>query len=150
MLTVTQIAKELNIPNSTVAYRIKLFDDYISSTGTGRSKRYEENTIEILRTIDSHITNSVPIDDIKKILDSEYAIPHNQSELQNVPQNQFLHSDKVNYNINIETSEIKQILSDSNSGLKEVIRLLQLQNELLKQQQVTTQQQRHKWWKFWK
>ena len=50
-MTIAEIAKELNIPESTARYYRDGFIDYIPSVGEGRKKRYRPETIEVLRFI---------------------------------------------------------------------------------------------------
>ena len=51
LLTVAEIAKELQIPESTVRYYRDRFLDYIPYVGEGRAKRYRLETLDVLRFI---------------------------------------------------------------------------------------------------
>lgn len=51
LLTISQIAKELNMPESTARYYRDRFIDYIPFVGKGRGKKYRPETVEILRFI---------------------------------------------------------------------------------------------------
>lgn len=51
LMTIAEVAKELNIPESTARYYRDSFIDYIPSVGEGRKKRYRSETVEVLRFI---------------------------------------------------------------------------------------------------
>jgi DNA-binding transcriptional MerR regulator len=51
LMTIAEIAKELNIPESTARYYRDSFINYIPSVGEGRKKRYRPETAEVLRFI---------------------------------------------------------------------------------------------------
>ncbi|MBZ5753754.1 DUF3967 domain-containing protein [Metabacillus rhizolycopersici] len=51
LMTIAEVAKELNIPESTARYYRDSFTDYIPSVGEGRKKRYRSETVEVLRFI---------------------------------------------------------------------------------------------------
>jgi DNA-binding transcriptional MerR regulator len=51
LMTIAEVAKELNIPESTARYYRDNFIDYIPSVGEGRKKRYRSETVEVLRFI---------------------------------------------------------------------------------------------------
>lgn len=50
-MTMAEVAKELDIPESTARYYRDSFIDYIPSVGEGRKKRYRPETKEVLRFI---------------------------------------------------------------------------------------------------
>ncbi|MEK5066964.1 MerR family transcriptional regulator [Cytobacillus sp. FSL R5-0596] len=50
-MTIAEIAKELDIPESTARYYRDSFIDYVPSVGEGRKKRYRPETVEVLRFI---------------------------------------------------------------------------------------------------
>ncbi|MDM5292335.1 MerR family transcriptional regulator [Peribacillus simplex] len=47
LLTMAQIAKKLNLAESTARFYRNRFEDYIPSVGEGRKKRYRPETIEV-------------------------------------------------------------------------------------------------------
>ncbi len=51
LMTIAEVAKELNIPESTARYYRDNFIDFIPSVGEGRKKRYRPETVEVLRFI---------------------------------------------------------------------------------------------------
>lgn len=50
-LTIAQIAKQLELPESTVRYYRDHFSDYIPVIGEGRLRRYPAEAVEVFRTI---------------------------------------------------------------------------------------------------
>lgn len=50
-MTMAEVAKELDIPESTARYYRDHFIDYIPFVGEGRKKRYRPETVEVLRFI---------------------------------------------------------------------------------------------------
>lgn len=53
LLTLRQLADELDLPESTVRYYRDAFLDHIPSVGTGRRRRYPKEAVQVLRTIAS-------------------------------------------------------------------------------------------------
>jgi DNA-binding transcriptional MerR regulator len=51
LMTIAEVAKELDIPESTARYYRDSFIDYIPFVGEGRKKRYRSETVEVLRFI---------------------------------------------------------------------------------------------------
>lgn len=51
LLTMAQIAKQLELAESTARFYRDRFENYIPSVGEGRKKRYKPETIEVLRFI---------------------------------------------------------------------------------------------------
>src|SRR5437899_2019466 len=51
LLTLRQLALELNLPESTVRYYRNAFLDHIPSVGTGRRRRYPREAVQVLRSI---------------------------------------------------------------------------------------------------
>lgn len=51
LLTLTAIAKQLNISESTVRYYARKFAKVLPSVGEGRQKRYRPEAVEVLQTI---------------------------------------------------------------------------------------------------
>ncbi len=50
-LTLAEIARQLNLPESTARYYKNKFSAYIPSYGSGRKKRYSAEAVEVLRLI---------------------------------------------------------------------------------------------------
>ncbi|MBI2571757.1 MAG: MerR family transcriptional regulator [Candidatus Schekmanbacteria bacterium] len=50
-LTISEIARRLNLPPSTASYYAKRFAEFIPSSGDGRRKRYGGEAVDVLQTI---------------------------------------------------------------------------------------------------
>nr|WP_232306039.1 MerR family transcriptional regulator [Pontibacillus litoralis] len=50
-MTIADVAKELNIPESTARYYRDNFMDFIPFVGEGRKRRYQPETVDVLRFI---------------------------------------------------------------------------------------------------
>lgn len=65
LLTMAQIAKQLNLAESTARFYRDRFEDFIPSIGEGRKKRYKPETIEVLRFIAEGYNRNLTAMDIK-------------------------------------------------------------------------------------
>ena len=75
LLTLKEIAKTLDIPESSLRKYREIFSDFIPSVGSGRSRRYKPEAVEILREIrrmreEMHL----PWDAVSDQLAQEYAM----------------------------------------------------------------------------
>ena len=68
LLTIAQIAKQLDLPESTVRYYRDRFSEYIPTTGEGRGRRYKGEAVEVFRFIADKLRAGMPAD----ILEVEY------------------------------------------------------------------------------
>ncbi|MGM0971306.1 MAG: DUF3967 domain-containing protein [Bacillota bacterium] len=66
LLTMTQIAKQLNLAESTARFYRDRFENYIPSVGEGRKKRYKPETIEVLRFIAEGFKRNLTATDIEE------------------------------------------------------------------------------------
>ena len=66
LLTIAEIAKELDMPESTVRYYRDRFIKYIPFTGKGRGRRYRRETIDILRFIAEGFNRSLNAAEIEE------------------------------------------------------------------------------------
>ena len=65
LLTMAQIAKQLNLAEYTARFYRDRFEDFIPSVGEGRKKRYKPETIEVLRFIAEGYKRNLTAMDIK-------------------------------------------------------------------------------------
>lgn len=82
LLTVAEIARRLNLPESTVRYYRDRFEKYIPDVGTGRSRRYQEEALEVFRFIADNMRSNVPVEEVEYALQSRFAVaiePQQQS-----------------------------------------------------------------------
>ncbi|GGI95333.1 hypothetical protein GCM10010885_01160 [Alicyclobacillus cellulosilyticus] len=62
LLTITEIAKELGLPESTVRYYRDHFADVLPSIGHGRNRRYLPAALAMLRHVAAEVKRGVPLD----------------------------------------------------------------------------------------
>lgn len=74
LLTIAEIARRLNIPESTVRYYRDRFEKYIPDVGSGRSRRYQKNALEVFRFIADNMRSNVPVEDVEYALQSRFSI----------------------------------------------------------------------------
>lgn len=65
LLTMAQVAKQLNLAESTARFYRDRFEDFIPYIGEGRKKRYKPETIEVLRFIAEGYNRNLTAMDIK-------------------------------------------------------------------------------------
>jgi cell fate (sporulation/competence/biofilm development) regulator YlbF (YheA/YmcA/DUF963 family) len=73
MKTLPQIAGELNIPVSTMRYRIKPYEDFITHTTTSKGKEYSDQSELIMREINTYTTQGKSQEEIMLLLTAKYA-----------------------------------------------------------------------------
>ena len=73
LLTIAQIAKQLDLPESTVRYYRDRFSEYIPTTGEGRGRRYKGEAVEVFRFIADKLRAGMPADILEVELRSRFA-----------------------------------------------------------------------------
>lgn len=68
LLTIAEIAKQLDLPESTVRYYRDRFASYVPSVGEGRKKRYLPEAAEVLRFIAEGFNRNATATDIEEAL----------------------------------------------------------------------------------
>lgn len=87
LLTIKEIAQELNIPESTARYYRDKWPEYIPTEGKGRNKRYKPEAVDILRLIAEGLRNGRSATEIENELSLKYkAILDIEPEPQQLPQ----------------------------------------------------------------
>lgn len=74
LLTLAEIAKRLGLPESTIRYYRNNFEEFIPSVGEGRTKRYTQESLEVLRFIADTVRSGVPLSEVRELLASRYAM----------------------------------------------------------------------------
>jgi len=132
LLTIKEIARRLDMPESTVRYHRDMFEEYIPAIGEGRKKRYEPVAVDILRTIAEGMQRNLTRNTIANQLAIEYAI---NLEIKEEQQQTTTKQDKLN---------IEQVMP--------LFETINNQAETIKQQaafiEQLTQQNRRSWWPF--
>ena len=72
LLTIAEIAKRLNLPESTARYYRTRFEPWLPYIGEGRDRRYGEEAVNVLRFAAEAVKAGVPADIIKQRLDERY------------------------------------------------------------------------------
>ncbi len=72
LLTISYIAKQLGIPESTCRYYRDRFSNYIPSVGEGRNKRYKPEALDVLRTIAEGLRNNLTANQVEDQLLRSY------------------------------------------------------------------------------
>src|SRR5947208_8285610 len=63
--TLREIARELNLPESTIRYYRDAFEAYIPAVGMGRRRRYPAEALDILRVIADGFAGNLAREDIE-------------------------------------------------------------------------------------
>ncbi len=74
LLTLKQIAAELNLPPSTVKYYRDMFPEYMPGVKGGRYVKYEPPALEIIDTISKGFKNNLEQQQIRELLNSKFAL----------------------------------------------------------------------------
>lgn len=69
LITIAEIAKKLNLAESTVRYYRNRFSDYIPAVGTGRKKRYKPEAAEVIRVIAEGFSRKLTAVEVQEELD---------------------------------------------------------------------------------
>lgn len=174
LLTIADIAKELNIPESTARYYRDNFIDYIPSVGEGRKKRYRPETIEVLRFIAQGFKNKLTAMEIENGLSQMF--PRNidiedtnaitttavqqqsENEIKQYAQQLQLALEQMSKTMEIiadqkeEITELRKHIAEIEKKQEEHEQKLNdpLQNLHEVQKEIaTTNENKRKWWKFW-
>lgn len=173
LLTMAQIAKQLNLAESTARFYRDRFEDYIPSVGEGRKKRYRTETIEILRFIAEGFKRNLTAMDIQEGLshmaarnievEKETAITTTATQQQ--PENELkqyalqlqIAFEQMSTTMKIvadqkeEIAELRKHIAKIETKLEERDpKLIESIIELQKTKKETAATQQQKWWRFWK
>src|SRR5699024_12620862 len=77
-LSVTQLSKTLEIPETTTRRYLNTFDKYFRWEQIGRGKKYDPDSVEILQRIAMLYSEDRETFEIKKILADEYAYTNDE------------------------------------------------------------------------
>lgn len=91
-LTLADIARELKLPESTVRYRAKLFDEYLPYFEQGKTKFYAERALEIFQRISEWFSEGLDRTAIQERLAQEYPMALEVSEF---PMPQQVHTQEL-------------------------------------------------------
>ncbi|WP_029896384.1 MerR family transcriptional regulator [Desulfohalovibrio reitneri] len=74
LLSIANIARELNIPESTLHYWKNRFAEYLPSVGRGRQKRFRPEALDVFRTISDMLKMGHTTRDVKQELTGMYPL----------------------------------------------------------------------------
>lgn len=70
LLTISQIARNLGVPESTVRYYRDRFEGSLPYVGTGRSRRYLPETVDTLKSAMAAVKGGTPLEEIRQSLEA--------------------------------------------------------------------------------
>jgi DNA-binding transcriptional MerR regulator len=73
-LTAAEIARRLGEPESTVRYHARRFSSFVPTTGSGRSRRYPEDAVDVLRVIGEQLRAGTPAAEIEQQLAARFPV----------------------------------------------------------------------------
>ena len=74
LLTMAEIARQLNLPESTVRYYRNRFPEFIPAVGDGRARRYRPEALDVLRFIADAMRAQTPAEDVKAALQASFPV----------------------------------------------------------------------------
>ena len=123
--SVPQLAKILDVPTTTLAYRIKRFSEYIPSIKQGKHNKYTDEALEVLRIIDEQLSNGADADEIKDKLEKIYGIPINNEEETTNDKLTTINKQLSNIAMIERNTALLEELSEQQKGYAEQIKKLQ-------------------------
>src|SRR5699024_10370660 len=134
-LSVTQLSKTLEIPETTTRRYLNTFDEYFRWEQIGRGKKYDRDSVEILQRIAMLYSADRETFEIKKILADEYAFTNdeeNKAASSNHPPTYDISGKLDEFQENQESFN-KQILNLLHEQQKYINKLIENQNENIEQ-----------------
>ena len=168
-----QIAKQLNLAESTARFYRNRFEDYIPSVGEGRKKRYRPETIEVLQFIAEGFKRNLTATDIEdglshiaaRNIEVEKETAITPAATQQQPENELkqyalqlqIAFEQMSATMKIvadqkeEIAELRKHIADIESKLEERDpKLIESIKELQETKKEIAATQQKKWWRFWK
>lgn len=178
LLTMAQIAKKLNLAESTARFYRDRFEDFIPSVGEGRKKRYKPETLDILRFIAEGFNRNLTTTDIENGLSRIVArnIEFEKKTAITTAATQQQPNIEVFYTVLEQMNTTMQIIADQKEEIAELRKQVTVVEEQQQQQQeyintlkehdktlmkairesqevkkmLAAAQNQKKWWHFWK
>ncbi len=160
MLTVSELSKITEIPESTVRRYLTRFEAYFPFDARGKGKKYRPDSIEVLKQIAVLYSEGYQANEIEPMLANRFPFTINDSpETTTQPQHK---------SVEQQFEEFKEQQGEFNRQLLEKLELQQEyikklleerpQSLLLKNEEVQPKEKEHAaasppvktWWKFWK
>ena len=70
LLTIAEIARALEVPDSTVRYYRDRFENHLPSVGSGRSRRYLPEAVDMLRDIMGAVKGGATVEEVRQSIPS--------------------------------------------------------------------------------
>lgn len=168
LLTIAEIAKQLNLAESTARFYRDRFEDFIPSVGEGRKKRYKPKTVEVLRFIAEGFKRNLTTTDIEdglaRMVGRNIEVEKETATTQAVVQQQpnILQLQAVLEVIADQKTEIEELrksvadVKKAQQEQQEYIDTTLIEREKRLMESIRAIQQQHaaakekKWWEFWK
>lgn len=163
MLTVSELSKITEIPESTVRRYLTRFEAYFPFDSRGKGKKYRPDSIEVLKQIAVLYSEGYQANEIEPMLANRFPFTINDSmDTTTQPQHKSIElqfeefkeqQDEFNKQL-LEKLEhqqnfIKKLLEDQNQSFLQNTQEIQLKEKENINQQAKSPEQKA-WWKFWK
>ena len=169
LLTIADIARELDIPESTVRYYRDRFAEYIPIVGEGRKRRYRAEAMDIFRTIAEGMKNHLTAEGVENELNDLYplSVAYEMEPQQTTaePQQRSELAVMLAQALEQQNATIQQVATSQEELIREVEDLKnelrdsrKLQDALLRQRDdrlmaniksALERKSRRPWWKVW-
>lgn len=84
--TMVEVARLIGIPESTARSYRDRFPSFISTYGQGRTKRYTDRTLEVLRMVAAMSHEGIPFEDIQSALEAHFGVAIEPQDSQDTQQ----------------------------------------------------------------
>lgn len=121
LLTIADIARALELPESTVRYYRDRFPEFIPAVGEGRARRYRPEALEVLQTIADAMREGTPAEEVGAALARRYPITAmDRSSQQQQDRNQPQQSTAIPQQTAAMRRVIAELVADAEKALLEV------------------------------
>lgn len=164
LLTIQEIGRQLNIPESTLRYWRDRYEEYIPSVGEGRKKRYKQEAVLVFQRIAELSAEKLTAEDIAERLSLEFSseLTIRDTNSQNVATTLDLYAfQRILENLVINQAKMNEILQENfnlKSQIQEINNRMDQQEKLAQERDAKLmetirelqQRKEKKWWRFWK
>lgn len=134
-LTIADIARVLNISQSTCRFYRDKYSDYLPSVGSGRARRYEDEAVEVLKIIVDGYKEKQPSAAIESRLQQRFGIPQ-QSTTESKQQ-----TTAIERNENLPENQVFALVVEQQKMLREMAATISnLQQEVQQLKESTDEQ----------
>ena len=157
LLTATEMARRLGIPESTARFYARRFSAFLPTVGEGRSRRYQPEALDVLRIVADAVHAGMPTAQIHQALTERFALTvEPQQQLATTQQQSVTTQDPV------IVAELRAVVTDLRSELADVLtelrsladrygqqeqQLAALRSELVLLRTVADERRHQSWWR---